>query len=158
MDIQNKDLGKAIITIAENNVYDSQKNLLNVLRLLNITDMFTLASKMFLLIHPLRGNLMMDIGLTMKSKLIVPSLVLLLLVLKINLLLQQAVLIQIRTPVEDNWKAAPYNGDDNLWYSVRRFNENVDIQDKTWSEPTLGSYDIDSLVEILKDRISIIIE
>lgn len=25
MDIQNKDLGKAIITIAENNVYDSQK-------------------------------------------------------------------------------------------------------------------------------------
>lgn len=25
MDIQNKDLGKAIITVAENNVYDSQK-------------------------------------------------------------------------------------------------------------------------------------
>lgn len=97
MDIQNKDLGKAIITVAENNVYDSQK-LMNVLRLLNITGMFTLASKMFLLIHPLRGNLMMDIGLTMKLKLIVPSLVLLLLVLKINLLLQQAVLIQIRTP------------------------------------------------------------
>ena len=61
-------------------------------------------------------------------------------------------------PIESNWKPAPYNDDDNLWYSVRRFNENVDIQDKTWSEPTLGSYDIDSLVEILKDRISIIIE
>lgn len=25
MDIQNKDLGKAIITVAENNVYDSKK-------------------------------------------------------------------------------------------------------------------------------------
>lgn len=97
MDMQKKDLGKVIITVAENNVYDSQK-LMNVLRLLNITDMFILVSKIFLLIHPLRGNLMMDIGLTMKLKLIVPSLVLLLLVLKINLLLQQAVLIQIRTP------------------------------------------------------------
>lgn len=61
-------------------------------------------------------------------------------------------------PVEDNWKAAPYDGDGNLWYSIRHFNENVDIQDREWSDPTLGSYDIDSLVEILEDRIGVIIE
>ena len=61
-------------------------------------------------------------------------------------------------PVEGNWKAAPYDGDGNLWYSIRHFNENVDIQDREWSDPTLGSYGIDSLVEILEDRIGIIIE
>lgn len=97
MDIQNKDLGKAIITVAENNVYDSQKTY-ERLTLVKHNGHVYLSKQDVPVNTPLRGNLMMDIGLTMKLKLIVPSLVLLLLVLKINLLLQQAVLIQIRTP------------------------------------------------------------
>ena len=97
MDIQNKDLGKAIITVAENNVYDSQKAY-ERLTLVKHNGHVYLSKQDVPVNTPLRGNLMIDIGLTMKLKLIVPSLVLLLLVLKINLLLQQAVLIQIRTP------------------------------------------------------------
>lgn len=98
MDIQNKDLGKAIITVAENNVYDSQKAYERLTLVKHNGHVYLSKQDVPVNTPPLRGNLMMDIGLTMKLKLIVPSLVLLLLVLKINLLLQQAVLIQIRTP------------------------------------------------------------
>ena len=61
-------------------------------------------------------------------------------------------------PVEREWKPAPYDGEFVLWYSIRRFNENEDIQDPAWSEPSLGSYDLDTLVNILTERIGIIIE
>lgn len=61
-------------------------------------------------------------------------------------------------PVEREWKPAPYDGEFVLWYSIRRFNENEDIQDPAWSEPSLGSYDLDTLVNILTEIIGIIIE
>lgn len=120
--------------------------------------MFILASKMFLLIHPPTGEL--DDGYWLDYEVKAYSSI-------IGIAFTRAENKPAAPtggsysnphPVEGNWKAAPYDGDGNLWYSIRHFNENVDIQDREWSDPTLGSYDIDSLVEILEDRIGVIIE
>lgn len=157
MDIQNKDLGKAIITVAENNVYDSQKTY-ERLTLVKYNGHVYLSKQDIPVNTPPTGEL--DDGYWLDYEVKAYSSI-------IGIAFTRAENKPAAPtggsysnphPVEDNWKPAPYNGDDNLWYSIRRFNENVDIQDKEWSDPSLGSYDIDSLVEILEDRIGVIIE
>lgn len=90
--------------------------------------MFILASKMFLLIHPPTGEL--DDGYWLDYEVKAYSSI-------IGIAFTRAENKPAAPtggsysnphPVEGNWKAAPYNGDGNLWYSIRHFNENVDIQ------------------------------
>nr|UWI39998.1 MAG: hypothetical protein [Bacteriophage sp.] len=157
MDIQNKDLGKAIITVADGTVYNEQQSYERLVLVKYNGKVYLSKKDVGVGLSPTGGeddenwldyevkaySSIIGIAFTRaENKPAAPT----------------GGSYSNPHPIEGNWKPAPYNGDDNLWYSVRRFNENVDIQDKEWSEPTLGSYDIDSLVEILENRIGVIIE
>lgn len=157
MDIQNKDLGKAIITIAENNVYDSQKTY-ERLTLVKHNGYVYLSKQDVPVNTPPTGELDDEYWLDYEVKAYSSIIGIAFTRAENKPAAPTGGSYSNPHPVEGNWKAAPYDGDGNLWYSIRHFNENVDIQDREWSDPTLGSYDIDSLVEILEDRIGVIIE
>lgn len=157
MDIQNKDLGKAIITVADGTVYN-EKQSYERLVLVKYNGKVYLSKKDVGVGNSPTGGVDDEYWLDYEVKTYSSIIGIAFTRAENKPAAPTGGSYSNPHPVEDNWKAAPYDGDGNLWYSIRRFNENVDIQDKEWSEPTLGDYDIDSLAEILEDRIGVIIE
>lgn len=157
MNIKNKDLGKAIITVAKKVVYDSNQayEKLTFVKYnghvylskkdvpTNQTPTGSVDDEYWLDYEIKSYNATIGIAFTRsKEKPVAPT---------------GGSYINPH-PVEGQWKPAPYDGEFVLWYSIRRFNENEDIQDPAWSEPSLGGYDLDTLVNTLAEIIRIIIE
>lgn len=157
MNIKNKDLGKVVVTVAKKVVYDSNQAY-EKLTFVKHNGHVYLSKKDVPTNQPPTGSVDDEYWLDYEIKSYNATIGIAFTRSKDKPAAPTGGSYSNPHPIEGNWKPAPYNGDGNLWYSVRRFNENVDIQDKEWSEPTLGSYDIDSLAEILENIIGVIIE
>jgi hypothetical protein len=157
MDIQNKDLGKAIITVAENNVYDSQKTYERLTLVKHNGHVYLSKQDVPVNTSP-TGELNDEYWLDYEVKAYSSIIGIAFTRAKDKPVAPTGGSYSNPHPVEGQWKPAPYDGEFVLWYSIRRFNENEDIQDPAWSEPSLGGYDLDTLVNILAERIGIIIE
>lgn len=134
MDIQNKDLGKAIITVAENNVYDSQKVYERLTLVKHNGHVYLSKQDVPIGVSPTGGDndeYWLDYEIAAAS-----------------CRLGRAYTCNINypnrptggsysspSPVEDEWKAEPYDCDYILWYSERLFTEDGRNQDAEWSMP-----------------------
>lgn len=157
MDIQNKDLGKAVITVAKKVVYDSNQTY-EKLTFVKYNGHVYLSKKDVPTNQPPTGSVDDEYWLDYEIKSYSATIGIAFTRSKEKPVAPTGGSYINPHPVEGQWKPAPYDGEFVLWYSIRRFNENEDIQDPAWSEPSLGDYDLDTLINILAERIEIIIE
>ena len=157
MNIKNKDLGKAIITVAKKVVYDSNQAY-EKLTFVKHNGHIYLSKQDVPVNTPPTGELDDEYWLDYEVKSYSAVIGIAFTRSKEKPVAPTGGSYTNPHPVEEQWRPAPYDGDNILWYSIRRFNENEDIQDHAWSEPALGGYGLDTLVDILTERIGIVIE
>lgn len=139
MDIQNKDLGKAIITVADGTVYN-EKQSYERLVLVKYNGKVYLSKKDVGVGNSPTGGVDDEYWLDYEVK-------------ASSVIIGTAYIRAANKPdkptggsynsphpVEDNWKSEPYDGDNILYVSTRKFTEDGIKQDDNWSEPFAITY------------------
>lgn len=139
MDIQNKDLGKAIITVADGTVYN-EKQSYERLVLVKYNGKVYLSKKDVGAGQLPTGDVDNEYWLDYEVK--ASSVI-------IGTAYTRAANKPDKPtggsynsphPVEDNWKSEPYDGNNILYVSIRKFTEDGIKQDDNWSEPFAITY------------------
>ena len=139
MDIQNKDLGKAIITVADGTVYNEKQSYERLV-------LVKYNGKVYLSKKDVNPNSFPTGGIDDENWLDYE--------VKASSVIIGVAYIRAANkpdkptggsynsphPVEDNWKSEPYDGNNILYVSTRKFTEDGIKQDDNWSEPFAITY------------------
>lgn len=139
MDIQNKDLGKAIITVADGTVYNEQQSYERLVLVKYNGKVYLSKKDVGVGLSPTGGEddeNWLDYEVKASSAIV-------------GMAYTRAANKPDKPtggsynnphPVEDNWKSEPYDGNNILYVSIRKFTEDGIKQDDNWSEPFAITY------------------
>ena len=139
MDIQNKDLGKAIITVADGTVYNEQQSYERLVLVKYNGKVYLSKKDVGVGLFPTGGE---DDENWLDYEVKASSVI-------VGIAYTRAANKPDKPtggsynsphPVEDNWKSEPYDGNNILYVSIRKFTEDGIKQDDNWSEPFVITY------------------
>ena len=139
MDIQNKDLGKAIITVADGTVYNEQQSYERLVLVKYNGKVYLSKKDVGVGLSPTGGE---DDENWLDYEVKASSVI-------VGIAYTRAANKPDKPtggsynsphPVEDNWKSEPYDGNNILYVSIRKFTEDGIKQDDNWSESFAITY------------------